>query len=117
MPLEVELETIIVSYKSVQKHFPGGWNKWKTFFSNEDDGNISRISLSNGKKLYSFEQKLIKFGFKKPNFVNDVYQYYDYYIYSKSYKQPSPRNLPTWLKMNLIGVKKEIKAQFIYNIK
>ena len=117
MALEVEIETIIVSYKTVQKNFPGGWKKWKAFFSNEDDGNISRVSFSSGKKLYDYEQKLIKFGFRKPVFVNEIYQFLDYYIYSKDYKQPIPRKLPDWLDMNLIGKGMQIKAQFNYKNK
>jgi hypothetical protein len=104
MSISIEFETIIVCRPIIELRFKGGWKTWLKKYSQEDDGELSRISAMSGYDIAAIEKRIQKLGLLAPEMTGDCYQYRDYYLYTLEYKPyrrhgfefASPPNWLTW---------------------
>ena len=106
-------ESLFTTKDIVRKKYPGGWVGWiNDGMSDDDDGQLTRFTTMSGNYMDNTIKKLIKYGFKEPQVVNneikfndfyfDVYEYHDY---SKIDYAKYKHRLPNWLKITLPKLK------------
>ena len=100
-------ESLFTTKDIVRSKYPNGWVGWlNDKMSDDDDGRLTRFTTMDGRYMYIIVERLIEYGFRPPELVNDtihfhdfylnVYEYQDYskYDFSKYYVQK-----PEWLNI------------------
>lgn len=104
MAISTEFETIIVCRPIIELRFKGGWKKWLKKYSQEDDGELSRISAMSGHDIAATEKRIQKAGLLAPLMTETKYQYRDYFIYGREHSPHQYYKLavgiPDWLIFN-----------------
>ena len=77
MTISIEFETIIVYRAIIELRFKGGWKTWLKKYSQEDDGELSRISAMSGHNIAATEKRIQKAGLLAPLMTETTYQYSD----------------------------------------
>ena len=103
-----QFESLFTSKDIVRAKYPNGWVGWlNDKMSDDDDGRLTRFTTMDGRYMYCIVERLIDYGFKPPELIDDtiyfhdfylnVYEYLDYakYDFSKFYLKK-----PDWLKID-----------------
>ena len=104
MTISIEFETIIVYRAIIELRFKGGWKTWLKKYSQEDDGELSRISAMSGHNIAATEKRIQKAGLLAPLMTETTYQYRDYFVYGREHSPHQYYKLalgiPNWLTIN-----------------
>ena len=113
-------ESLFTTKDIVRKKYPGGWVGWINDGMSDDDGQLTRFTTMSGHHMHNTIEKLIKYGFKEPEFFNHNIKFNDFYLdvyeyrdYSKLDYSKYKYKLPNWLKITIPKFKsiKEIDEQ------
>ena len=104
MTISTEFETIIVCRPIIELRFKGGWNTWLKKYSQEDDGELSRVSAMSGYDIAATEKRIQELGLLSPLKTKTTYQYRDYFVYGIEHSSHKFHKLalgiPDWLIFN-----------------
>ena len=102
-------DSLFTTKDIVRKKYPGGWVGWiNDGMSDDDDGQLTRFTTMCGYHMHNTIEKLIKYGFKEPEVLNNKIKFKDFYLdvyeyrdYSKIDYSKYKNSLPNWLKITL----------------
>ena len=65
----------------VRAKYPNGWVGWlNDKMSDDDDGRLTRFTTMDGRYMYCIVERLIDYGFKPPELIDDTIYFYDFYL-------------------------------------
>ena len=103
-----KFESLFTTKDLVRSKYPNGWVGWlNDKMSDEDDGKLTRFSTMDGRYMYIIVERLIDYGFRPPELIDDTIHFHDFYInvfeyldYSKYDCSKYVSTFPHWLKAN-----------------
>ena len=102
-------ESLFTTKDLVRSKYPNGWVGWlNDKMSDDDDGRLTRFTTMDGRYMYIIVERLIEYGFRPPELVNDTIHFHDFYLKTYEYKDYSKFDflkynikLPDWLNIQL----------------
>jgi len=102
-----QFESLFTSKDIVRAKYPNGWVGWlNDKMSDDDDGRLTRFSTMDGRYMYVIVEKLIDYGFKPPELIDDTIHFYDFYLNVYEYLDYSKYDFskynvqkPSWLNI------------------
>ena len=102
-----QFESLFTSKDIVRAKYPNGWVGWlNDKMSDDDDGKLTRFSTMDGRYMYIIVEKLIEYGFRPPELINDTIHFHDFYLSVYEYLDYSPydcskykKKIPTWFNI------------------
>ena len=114
-------ESLFTTKDIVRAKYPNGWVGWlNDKMSDDDDGRLTRFTTMDGRYMYIIVERLIDYGFRPPELIDDTIHFYDFYLnvyefrdYSKYDCSKYYSKAPEWLN---IQPQPEIKLQEIVEL-
>ena len=108
-----QFESLFTSKDIVRAKYPNGWVGWlNDNMSDDDDGKLTRFSTMDGRYMYIIVEKLIQYGFRPPELIDDTIHFYDFYLnvyeyldYSNYDYSKYNKKIPAWLNVQLQPLK------------
>jgi hypothetical protein len=108
-----QFESLFTSKDIVRIKYPNGWVGWlNDKMSDDDDGKLTRFSTMDGRYMYIIVEKLIEYGFRPPELIDDTIHFYDFYLnvyeyldYSNYDYSKYNKKIPAWLNVQPQPVK------------
>ena len=76
-----QFESLFTSKDIVRAKYPNGWVGWlNDKMSDDDDGRLTRFSTMDGRYMYVIVERLIDYGFKPPELIDDTIHFHDFYL-------------------------------------
>ena len=108
-----QFESLFTSKDIVRIKYPNGWVGWlNDKMSDDDDGKLTRFSTMDGRYMYIIVEKLIQYGFRPPELIDDTIHFYDFYLnvyeyldYSNYDYSKYNKKIPAWLNVQLQPLK------------
>ena len=102
-----QFESLFTSKDIVRAKYPNGWVGWlNDKMSDDDDGKLTRLSTMDGRYMYFVVERLIDFGFKPPELIDDTIHFHDFYLNVYEYNDYSKYDFskyntkkPEWLNI------------------
>ena len=102
-----QFESLFTSKDLVRAKYPNGWVGWlNDKMSDDDDGRLTRFSTMDGRYMYVIVERLIDYGFRPPELIDDTIHFHDFYLnvyeyldYSKYDFSKYKKKIPTWLNI------------------
>ena len=102
-----QFESLFTSKDIVRAKYPNGWVGWlNDKMSDDDDGRLTRFSTMDGRYMYVIVERLIDYGFKPPELIDDTIYFHDFYLNVYEYLDYSKYDFskyniekPSWLKI------------------
>ena len=74
-------ESLFTTKDIVRAKYPNGWVGWlNDKMSDDDDGRITRFTTMDGRYMYCIVERLIDYGFKPPELIDDTIYFHDFYL-------------------------------------
>ena len=74
-------ESLFTTKDIVRAKYPNGWVGWlNDKMSDDDDGRITRFTTMDGRYMYIIVERLIEYGFRPPELIDDTIHYHDFYL-------------------------------------
>ena len=74
-------ESLFTTKDIVRSKYPNGWVGWlNDKMSDDDDGRLTRFTTMDGRYMYVIVERLIEYGFRPPELVNDTIHFHDFYL-------------------------------------
>ena len=104
-----QFESLFTSKDIVRAKYPNGWVRWlNDNMYDDDDGKLTRFSTMDGRYMYIIVERLIEYGFRPPELIDDTIHFYDFYLnvyeyldYSKYDCSKYKKKTPEWLDIQL----------------
>ena len=101
-----QFESLFTSKDIVRAKYPNGWVGWlNDKMSDDDDGRLTRFSTMDGRYMYVIVERLISYGFRPPELIDDTIHFHDFYLnvyeyldYAKYDFSKYNIKTPFWLK-------------------
>ena len=114
-------ESLFTTKDIVRAKYPNGWVGWlNDKMSDDDDGRLTRFTTMDGRYMYIIVERLIDYGFRPPELIDDTIHYHDFYLNVYEFRDYSPYDCskycskePEWLN---IKPKPEKKLQEIVEL-
>ena len=98
-------ESLFTTKDIVRCKYPNGWVGWlNDKMSDDDDGKLTRFTTMDGRYMYVIVERLIEYGFRPPELVNDTIYFHDFYLNVYEYQDYSKYDFakyniqaPEWL--------------------
>lgn len=98
-------ESLFTTKDIVRSKYPNGWVGWlNDKMSDDDDGRLTRFTTMDGRYMYVIVERLIEYGFRPPELVNDTIHFHDFYLNVYEYQDYSKYDFakynvqaPEWL--------------------
>ena len=108
-----QFESLFTSKDIVRIKYTNGWVGWlNDKMSDDDDGKLTRFSTMDGRYMYIIVEKLIQYGFRPPELIDDTIHFYDFYLnvyeyldYSNYDYSKYNKKIPAWLNVQLQPLK------------
>ena len=108
-----QFESLFTSKDIVRAKYPNGWVGWlNDKMSDDDDTKLTRFSTMDGRYMYIIVEKLIQYGFRPPELIDDTIHFYDFYLnvyeyldYSNYDYSKYNKKIPAWLNVQLQPLK------------
>ena len=102
-----KFESLFTTKDLVRSKYPNGWVGWlNDKMSDEDDGKLTRFSTMDGRNMYIIVERLIEYGFRPPELIDDTIHFNDFYLnvyeyldYSKYDCSKYKKKIPAWLNI------------------
>jgi len=102
-----QFESLFTSIDIIRAKYPNGWVGWlNDKMSDDDDGLLTRFSTMDGSYMHIIIERLIDYGFKPPELIDDTIHFHDFYLNVYEYRDYakfdfSKHNIkkPYWLKI------------------
>ena len=76
-----QFESLFTSKDIVRAKYPNGWvGGLNDKMSDDDDGRLTRFTTMDGRYMYCIVERLIDYGFKSPELIDDTIHFYDFYL-------------------------------------
>ena len=76
-----QFESLFTSKEIVRAKYPNGWVGWlNDKMSDDDDGRLTRFSTMDGRYMYVIVERLVDYGFKPPEFIDNTIHFHDFYL-------------------------------------
>ena len=76
-----QFESLFTSKDIVRAKYPNGWVGWlNDKMSDDDDGRLTRFTTMDGRYMYCIVERLIDYGFKPPELIDDTIYFHDFYL-------------------------------------
>ena len=76
-----QFESLFTSKDIVRAKYPNGWVGWlNDKMSDDDDGRLTRFTTMAGRYMYCIVERLIDYGFKPPELIDDTIYFHDFYL-------------------------------------
>ena len=76
-----QFESLFTSKDIVRAKYPNGWVGWlNDKMSDDDDGRLTRFTTMDGRYMYIIVERLIDYGFKPPELIDDTIYFHDFYL-------------------------------------
>ena len=76
-----QFESLFTSKDIVRTKYPNGWVGWlNDKMSDDDDGRLTRFTTMDGRYMYCIVERLIDYGFKPPELIDDTIYFHDFYL-------------------------------------
>ena len=83
-------ESLFTTKDIVRSKYPNGWVGWlNDKMSDDDDGRLTRFTTMDGRYMYVIVERLIEYGFRPPELVNDTIYFHDFYLNVYEYQDYS----------------------------
>ena len=107
-------ESLFTTKDIVRAKYPNGWVGWlNDKMSDDDDGRLTRFTTMDGRYMYIIVERLIDYGFRPPELIDDTIHFHDFYLnvyefrdYSKYDCSKYYSKAPEWLNIHLQPEKK-----------
>ena len=74
-------ESLFTTKDIVRAKYPNGWVGWlNDKMSDDDDGRLTRFTTMDGRYMYIIVERLIEYGFRPPELIDDTIHYHDFYL-------------------------------------
>ena len=74
-------ESLFTTKDIVRAKYPYGWVGWlNDKMSDDDDGKLTRFTTMDGRYMYIIVERLIEYGFRPPELIDDTIHYHDFYL-------------------------------------
>ena len=74
-------ESLFTTKDIVRAKYPNGWVGWlNDKMSDDDDGKLTRFTTMDGRYMYIIVERLIEYGFRPPELIDDTIHYHDFYL-------------------------------------
>ena len=102
-----QFESLFTSKDIVRAKYPHGWVGWlNDKMSDDDDGRLTRFTTMDGRYMYCIVERLIDYGFKPPELIDDTIYFHDFYLnvyeyldYAKFDYSKHNVKVPYWLNI------------------
>jgi len=102
-----QFESLFTSKDIVRAKYPNGWVGWlNDKMSDDDDGLLTRFSTMDGSYMHIIVERLIDYGFKAPELIDDTIHFHDFYLNVYEYRDYAKFDCskhkikkPYWLKI------------------
>ena len=102
-----QFESLFTSKDIVRAKYPNGWVGWlNDKMSDDDDGRLTRFSTMDGRYMYVIVERLIDYGFRAPELIDDTIHFHDFYLNVYEYLDYSKYDFskynvqkPSWLNI------------------
>ena len=82
-----QFESLFTSKDIVRAKYPNGWVGWlNDKMSDDDDGCLTRFSTMDGSYMHIIIERLIDYGFKPPELIDDTIHFHDFYLNVYEYR-------------------------------
>jgi len=82
-----QFESLFTSKDIVRAKYPNGWVGWlNDKMSNDDDSRLTRFSTMDGSYMHIIVERLIDYGFKAPELIDDTIHFHDFYLNVYEYR-------------------------------
>ena len=100
-------ESLFTTKDIVRAKYPNGWVGWlNDKMSDDDDGRLTRFTTMDGRYMYIIVERLIDYGFRPPELIDDTIHFHDFYLnvyefrdYSKYDCSKYYSKAPEWLNI------------------
>ena len=100
-------ESLFTTKDIVRAKYPNGWVGWRNDkMSDDDDGRLTRFTTMDGWYMYIIVERLIDYGFRPPELIDDTIHFHDFYLnvyefrdYSKYDCSKYYSKAPEWLNI------------------
>ena len=100
-------ESLFTTKDIVRAKYPNGWVGWlNNKMSDDDDGRLTRFTTMDGRYMYIIVERLIDYGFRPPELIDDTIHFHDFYLnvyefrdYSKYDCSKYYSKAPEWLNI------------------
>ena len=76
-----QFESLFTRKDIVRAKYPNGWVGWlNDKMSDDDDGRLTRFTTMDGRYMYCIVERLIDYGFKPPELIDDTIYFHDFYL-------------------------------------
>ena len=76
-----QFESLFTSKDIVRAKYPNGWVGWlNDKMSDDDDGRLTRFTTMDGRYMYCIVERLIDYGFKPPELIDETIYFHDFYL-------------------------------------
>ena len=107
-------ESLFTTKDIVRAKYPNGWVGWlNDKMSDDDDGRLTRFTTMDGRYMYIIVERLIDYGFRPPELIDDTIYFHDFYLnvyefrdYAKYDCSKYYSKAPEWLNIQLQPEKK-----------
>ena len=74
-------ESLFTTKDIVRAKYPNGWVGWlNDKMSDDDDGRLTRFTTMDGRYMYIIVERLIDYGFRPPELIDDTIYFHDFYL-------------------------------------
>ena len=74
-------ESLFTTKDIVRAKYPNGWVGWlNDKMSDDDDGRLTRFTTMDGRYMYIIVERLIDYGFRPPELIDDTIHFHDFYL-------------------------------------
>ena len=116
-----QFESLFTSKDLVRAKYPNGWVGWlNDKMSDDDDGRLTRFSTMDGSYMHIIIERLIDYGFKAPELIDDTIHFHDFYLNVYEYRDYakfdcSKHNIkkPYWLNIQS-QPEKSVKEIYVF---
>ena len=100
-------ESLFTTKDIVRAKYPNGWVGWlNDKMSDDDDDRLTRFTTMDGRYMYIIVERLIDYGFRPPELIDDTIHFHDFYLnvyefrdYSKYDCSKYYSTAPEWLNI------------------
>ena len=100
-------ESLFTTKDIVRAKYPNGWVGWlNDKMSDDDDGRLTRFTTMDGRYMYIIVERLIDYGFRPPELIDDTIHFHDFYLNVYEFRDYSPYDCskyyskaPEWLNI------------------
>ena len=76
-----KFESLFTTKDLVRSKYPNGWVGWlNDKMSDDDDGGLTRFSTMDVRYMYVIVERLISYGFRPPELIDETIHFHDFYL-------------------------------------